>query len=219
MEKKLGTIIIDGKVVDLDNTLLKGNSTILLTSYLLKKLLRESKLSKIIFLFNIILKRKLRHITHKHMKHRIVSLYGNTCNKSDNEKFVDILIPRLNKKVINILEFYHNQGYHILVASAAADFFLGELVSRLESFKADFIGTPFSTNINAYIENKGEVKLKNVISYLKNKDLELKVMITDHEDDLPLLKYNRQGKNYLVNSSRRTRRNIKKVMGQLPERI
>ena len=62
-------------------------------------------------------------------------------------------------------------------------------------------------------ENLNENKKQNTVSYLVRKGYELAVLITDHKDDLPLLRVKKE-KNILVNPNEDSLQAIK--LEQLP---
>ena len=202
-------------VVDLDGTLIKGNSTKLLAIFVAKKLLGKGHFMYLFSLCFLIFLNLTRLTPHNRMKHRLLEISNLVLNEND----VDIFSSRLAKIVNNdVLEiFRQNNEKQILIATAAADFFLSRFIDYLE-IKADFTATPFTKRKEDYIEKKGERKLQSVKDYLKRNNLSLDIFITDHYDDLPLLKYNR-GKNYLINPSKKTLSKIKDLQLMIDEII
>lgn len=193
--------------VDLDNTLITGNSTKMLAGFLIKKLVRQASLHQLFAVSRAILKRKLKKIPHSEMKHLIVGISQSVMSQSDIDKFAAILERNINPRLKALLTIYANKGHKILIATAAADFFLSAFTKRLP-FHADFIATPYSDDLKSYTENRGEHKRRAVEEYLSSNSLSLAAFFTDHKDDMPLLKYN-PGENYLVNPSETTIKAVK----------
>lgn len=150
-----------------------------------------------------VLKRKAQLSSHTEMKHSIVGTAIQTLSQSEINRFAEILFDDLNPEVVNRLEIFASKGMQILLATAAADFFLPAFTGLLKNFTIDFIGTPYKSVVTEFVENKGDVKLSCVKNYLKSHNLQLQAFITDHIDDLPLLRYN-LGENILVNPSKPT---------------
>ena len=187
-------------VVDLDNTLIKGNSLIMLTRHLSKKLLREKKISDFLSLSFLVFKRKVRLLSHREMKHRILCMANDFMSSEDMENLGAVFFKSINPRVYDIILNYYNQGAHILLATAADNSYVPVFIKKLERIQLDYIATSFTSNIRDYIENRSENKLRRVEEYLKKNNLECVSVISDHYDDLPLFqKFSEY--NYLVNPS------------------
>lgn len=205
-------------VVDLDGTLLNGNSTSLLVWFLSRHLLQKRKIRDWFSLVNIISKRLMRTIPHRVMKHKIIELSNIDLTNSDISKFATLLKDKTNVTVLKILKERLAQGNKILLATAAGDFFIPSYIETLGIGKIDFIASQFSTDSNQYLENKGELKLKAVRNYMKTHNLESCLIITDHEDDLPLLS-NLSGEKILVNPSTKTLTRINGYLNRMDFKI
>lgn len=190
-------------VVDLDNSLIRSNSLIILAKFLSKQLFYKKEYHQLYLLVKVILKRKLKKISHKEMKHLIVTQSQNFLSPDQINEFSKILNKEKNDNVDKLLQKYKVKGYHLLLATAAPDFFIPYFLKNLKFTDIDYIATPYNSSVALYIENNGVVKLQNVVNFLENNNYECEAVVTDHEDDLPLiLKF--PSKIYLVNPSYKT---------------
>lgn len=205
-----GRMTKDGEcvVVDLDNTLIKANSTKILAAFLLCSLLRKGRLGALHRVAFALLRRKMRLTTHTRMKHVLVGAAQASLTEQEIKEFALTLSDSLNPAVTDIIMPLWHDGASVLIATAAVDFFIPSLIETLP-FEADYVATAFTPKSEDYIENRGDQKLASVNSYLRANSLRMSVFITDNADDLPVLAAN-QGKNYVINPSRAT---IKALQG------
>lgn len=185
-------------VVDLDGTLIKGNSLVILADFLFKRLLKTGRLSQAFTLLKVITLRKLKFISHKKMKYRISELVNKFLSPDEIKDFSKILFRNKNEEVFKMINGSLLQGNKVLIATASIDFFMKDFIQQLDNSSIDYIGTPFSLDFETYSENRSEVKLHNVEEYLKLRNLHCISVISDHYDDLPLFK-KFPGNNYLIN--------------------
>lgn len=195
-------------VVDLDGTLIQGNSFVELTKFLLKKLLNNGNLPELSKILFKILLRKLRLISHKNAKYFIVGKATSYLKICDLQNFLQSLIKKLNPQVLEITKDYDSKGYTILIATAAPDLYLPYLLNKLPLKNVDYIATPFTKKLGEYEEVKGKEKLNKVKKYLKKNSLECILILSDHYEDLPLFK-DLKSKIILVNPSKLTTKIIK----------
>ena len=196
-------------IVDLDGTLLSGNSLKFLTKFLFKILIKKHQIGEIIKLSHLIIVRKTKFIPHKKMKYNIIQSANLFLNKQDIENFAKILYENRNRKVEDLLKSYKTFGNTILIATAAPDFYLESFVKLFDTLDMKHIGSKLTSAYENFIENKGVEKLRTVESYLKENNLNCIGVITDHEDDLPLLiKY--PSNTFLIEPKKKTLRQIKK---------
>lgn len=180
-------------VVDLDGTLVKCNTLHLYLSLGIGMLLSQHKYSTTLKLFGLSFLRALGLISHKKFKYESLALISP--NTELKQKFQEEINAKINPAVIKILKEMQNEGMTVLLATAATDLYIPWI------WKGDFIASDISNNIDM----RGEQKLEAVKHYMKVNNLELYAVITDHFDDLPLLKAGAK-RNILVNPSRITRR-------------
>lgn len=94
------------------------------------------------------------------------------------QKFQQGVQKMLSKEAQSLLKEYESQGYHILLATAASEIYVPWIWS------GDYVATPPYSEA----ECRGEEKRRRVESYAKAHGLIPRVAITDHPDDLPLLR-------------------------------
>lgn len=174
-------------IVDLDGTLVDCNSFTEFVKFLFKRC-PAARLP----LIKIVVCRKLRIMSHHAAKERIVPLAADCLSTNDIKEFVRFLCNRINPKVKDIIA----DAKEICLATAAPEIYTSVFASEvgISQFKATIQGNP---------ENKGKNKLDNLLNSGIIFD-ENTIVITDHRDDLPLLKANCWGVNYIVNPSRRS---------------
>lgn len=175
-------------VVDLDGTLLDGNSLhqYFLSAFKHSNFLIKLKIGWILFL------RKIRFISHKYMKFTLIrSIAPNDRIQKD---FVFHTKNKIRKEVLIKLDEFRSNGAEVLLATAAPDFYVPWI------WDGKFVAT---TTVNNYQkECRGKEKLRAVKEFMGHDSI-LEAVITDHSDDLPLLmegaKYN-----ILVNPDKKT---------------
>lgn len=174
-------------IVDLDGTLVDCNSFTEFVKFLFKRFPAAR-----FPLIKIVVCRKLRMMSHHAAKERIVPLAADLLSPSDIKEFVKILCDKVNPKVKEIIA----DAKEICLATAAPEIYASIFASEvgISQFTATVQGNP---------ENKGTHKLDNLLNSGIIFD-ENTIVITDHRDDLPLLKANCRGVNYIVNPSRRS---------------
>ncbi|MDE5555267.1 MAG: hypothetical protein K2J10_08820, partial [Muribaculaceae bacterium] len=74
----------------------------------------------------------------------------------------------------------------------------------------NFVATQFQPN-EPLTECMGEEKLRRVKQWLADNDCRLDCVVTDHKDDAPLLHFNSEGHNILVNPSASTLRFLREL--------
>jgi len=191
-----------GIVIDLDGSLIKTNTFQKYIVFVTKKVIRVFRFDIAIALFYWVALRKCRCITHEKMKYHVLRRTLFFMNSSRLEKFVDWLMSDINICVKNVLEVKRAQGYYICLSTAAPESYVRIISDRLgfEGFCASSI--PVNRG-EVWYENVREMKKNNTLNFLKERDIKMSILITDHYDDLPLL-YERKEYNYLVNPSLKT---------------
>ncbi len=187
-------------VVDLDGSLLATNT---FRDYLLftgKLLARRLNLAPLVGMVKVVAERKLRLVSHSTMKRRVLSLTVRRLSPDDLSKFVDELVTRENKVVTSFVELCRAEGWHCVLATAAPSIYADNVASHFH-FEAS-LATPLPDD-PGWKEYCGEVKLAAVKTYLALHGLKLAAVVTDHHDDIPLMRFN-VGYNYLVSPSPET---------------
>lgn len=166
--------------VDLDGTLVKGNTFRIFIHCGLKHLASEHKYINLLTVLSMLGLRKLGLISHRYLKFKALPIIGE--NDELKESFTGAILPLLNEDVTRLLDSYKADGYDILLATAAADTYVPWI------YNGDYQATRIKHN-QEHAENRGELKLQHVLEYAEARNLELKVVLTDHYDDCPLLEY------------------------------
>lgn len=179
-------------IVDLDGTLVPVNS---FTEFV-KFILMRCKRIRLSVAFMVIL-RKMRLISHAEAKQRIVKRAGKTLTAEDIEYFTEILCSRVNEVVADMIKW----GGTVMLCTAAPEIYVRPFARRagIELYLATQTGGK---------ENSGERKVEN-IKALGYEMTENTIVITDHYDDIPLMRANSTGTNFLVNPSADTEKKIR----------
>ncbi len=173
-------------VVDLDGTIIKGNSMHEMIKFMLRKALLCGDAGTFMGVVRHLLLRKLGVVTHREMKHPIHLMAEKFIPRRGwlNE-LVEVIMGMVNTDVTDAIAGFRNKGYKILLATAAPDVYVSEIAGRLSVHS--YICTLCAENIDDYIEVKGTEKLRRASDYAAARGWEIKCVITDHRDDMPLL--------------------------------
>lgn len=173
-------------VVDLDGTILKGNSMREMIKFMLREGVKACDAVTVWKLLYWLCLRRTRLLTHRRMKfpiHRLASEF--MLGRGRLERFLPILETLINSAVMDKIADLKNQGCKIIIATAAPDIYMPHFAKILN---ADFFtATPLTDTVEGYIENRGEHKLLRVKEIAENNGYRIRCVITDHKDDLPLL--------------------------------
>ncbi len=173
-------------VVDLDGTLLRGNSFRLFIRFLAGKLRRERRYASLSRIIALLAARRLRLISHVGMKYPIHSLASRIVTDAELADFTNrILLPAVNVPLLDELKRLKASGHCLLLATAAPDLYVPHLCLHL-GFDA-WTATPLSSTLKDYAENRGARKRDGALDFARQHGCTIAVVATDHEDDLPLL--------------------------------
>lgn len=178
-------------VVDLDGTLVDGNTLRIYIRHLLRQASGGMRLKIVTFLAA----RMLRLISHRKMKFGVLDAVPH--DKATLSQFAEDIKRRLNPTVVSLLDRYRKQGATILLATAAPDIYIPYI------WDCDYVATQTVGN-KVRLECRGSEKLRVVNEFI-GKTFTFEAFITDHHDDLPLLEAG-AAVNYLVKPSAKTRR-------------
>lgn len=172
-------------VVDLDGTLLSRNSFGVFAGFLWRTALKKHRFATATQFALWAAARKLRLISHRRLKWQLMKLADASMETSDYEALAKELLKYTNSRVANYLK-----GKEWLLATAASHEYVEHIAANLDC--TAFIATrrPESGLFSDYIENKGEKKLEAVSKFLNGSGID--IAISDHTDDLPLLRAARQ---------------------------
>lgn len=175
-------------VVDLDGTLVASNT---FRDYLLfaaKQSMGHNKHFIALQITIAVFLRKLRLISHSRLKKSVLAATSQFMTPSLLEDFATGVLNKRNLKVIAKCNEFRNKGFRIVLATAAPASY-AEFISRKCNFDA-CIATPPADTID-WEENKGLYKRDNVLLFAKENGCSYEGIITDHYDDLPLLRLSR----------------------------
>lgn len=189
------------RVVDLDGTLYNTNTFHRWLAFTFRKsLLTNPKQASLIVLYS--LQRLLKKVTHADFKYKILKITEHY-DADFIAEFTDSLEKYQNKKVI---DFLGRSETVCILATAAPELYAGEISHR---HHFDYcVATP-STTAAAWYENIRGEKLRHTQRILREKNLNpaLEIMLSDHYDDLPIMKLAR--KVVLINASAKTKHILK----------
>lgn len=192
-------------VVDLDGTLLKTNTFVHYIKYVCGKALLHGNVFVVIWMCLLVFLRKIRMISsHENLKRRIL-VCSKQYSKEDNMKELALKLCQYeNQNVLVIMDKYREQGYAVVLSSAAPEGYAKWIAKQ---YMFDFAcATKMSVNSD-WRENVGEEKKLNTQLLLEENALTLSVLITDHYDDLPLLRIEKEA-NLIVNPTEETKKKI-----------
>lgn len=176
--------------VDLDGTLISGNTLHLYIRCAMTGMLRHGRLGAFAFCAGTLGLRRLGLISHKQMKFRIFSRIRPDSRL--NDRFTTAAARLRNRQVGELIAVYRSRGYAVLLASAAPVQYIPLL------WEGDFVATDMNPASNpSKTECRGEEKLRRVLDFAAGHGLTLAAAISDDaHDDAPLLNAVREA--YLV---------------------
>ena len=178
-------------VVDLDGTLIQGNSLRMFMRIGLMQNVKRCKLIRVLKMIWLMLLRSMKLITHTDFKYNVIELIEIT--EKTRQVFKAKAIAKFNPDIKDMICDFQVEGAAILLATAAPDIYVPWI------WKGEFIASETKTRH----ELRGEEKLKGVKEYMRKNNMDLYAVITDHYDDLPLLRAGATH-NILVNPSLKT---------------
>ncbi len=192
-------------VIDFDGTFIKINSFELFVKYILLYSVTHFNLRIFIFLFIEVLKRKLRLESHKEMKKNILYFLDKKIDKKILSIFIIKLKNSVNNKVLEILKKKKEEGFIIILSSAAPEFYLNLFIQHFTHLFDFSLSTPTPKSYRdlSWFENIGITKCEHTIKLLQKNNLNFSIFMTDHYDDIPLLEIEKF-KNIIVNPSEHT---------------
>lgn len=191
MVKRLQEMKRSAIIVDLDGTLLRGNSMRMFMRHLPCVLFRRmAPLAAVQSLWWIGL-RSLRAVSHKTMKWHLTKIAKHNLQTSDWEMMAKEMTGFINPNIKEFIETRQkklsdsseNHQSMIIIASAAMEEYVVPL-NQLLGY-GSVIATEFSTRKSEYVEKRGEIKLKYILNLLEKENMTLDTFLTDHYDDCP----------------------------------
>lgn len=163
-------------VVDLDGTYVCRNTLHIYIMCGMRRMLAETRLMRLAKCMMLLAGRKLKLISHVKMKFGIFKLIDSSDPKLRCD-FTAKVTAAINPAVKEIVD----RADHVLLATAAPATYIPWI------WDGDFVATDMNDN-PLMIECRGEEKLRRVEDYIsKQGRMEIRMLLTDHKDDLPLI--------------------------------
>ena len=180
--------------LDLDGTLIAGNSLHVYIRCGLAQLIRTANIISALKVVALVVLRFVRIISHRRMKFGALAIIPQT--DALRQVFTTKIKTMRRPEVEMLIKTFRENGCEVLLATAAADSY----VSWIWADRS--IATPMQNN-PARLEMRGERKRDAVLQYASQHDFTLYAVITDHADDLALLNAGAQ-QNILVHPTAET---------------
>lgn len=192
-------------VVDLDGTLIAGNSFTRFTIWMIRRALRRGDLATAAAIGAVVLRRKARFCSHAVAKEIIMRLADRKLDTGDYSAFAATLIPLVRPTVRSRLDEVRAQGHLLCLATAAPWQYAAPLAALLDM--DEVLATYPPKGERGIVECRGEVKQRRVQALCNRLKLRPARTLTDHHDDLPLLIWTASsgGENILVAPTASTR--------------
>lgn len=184
--------------VDLDGTYIRGNT---LKMYIKAGCLNLARNWHFMRLLKVVLwvgARRIRLTSHLQMKLKAAAEIG--WNGDIEKDFINLARPDINPAVARLISDFVEAGGKCLIASAAFGFYIPSICTL------PFVAT--GTSIDDIGEEcRGDEKCRRINKWLNENGYTLHSVVTDHSDDIPLLKLPCSCR-YLVNPSESTLRAV-----------
>lgn len=172
-------------IVDLDGTLLRRNSFKKYLKFAAWQSLRQLRIDVIPRIAAWIAVRKLRLITHSRLKQRLMRVTEPIMGPDELHKFANRLARHIHPKVLKLCRQMRQTNSAVILATAAPASYAA-LIAQGVSLDG-CIATP-SSDTPDWRETVREEKRDQVLAFLQCHELSLCAIITDHRDDLPLMR-------------------------------
>lgn len=173
--------------IDLDGTLIMGNTFRDYLSFCGKKALACCRFGLCFVILWMVFLRKLRLVSHARMKKALLSETMAFFSQDGHlDAFLEEELQKLNPKVMAQIEAFRKQGFALAMVTAAPVSYAQEIAARLHFDACMATPLPSSQPQEMWHENKAEKKVESLQQWLVAEDLQLSAVITDHTDDLPL---------------------------------
>lgn len=187
-------------MVDLDGTLLRTNSFSRFVVWFAMRSIRRGRWRDFCRIASQVVSRKMRCQTHAETKRHIMELSSASLSEADFVAFAHTLRRWIRVKVTDLIRSHMARGGEVLMATAAPAEYAAPLaaITGIESL----IASERSACGGKYRECKGEEKLRRVRGFCAARGMRIAAVVTDHYDDLPLMKCS--DRVVLVSPSRKT---------------
>lgn len=174
-------------VIDVDDTLLCGNSLKMLLWCTLRCQIRRGRWKQLSLLGWEIFKRICHMSSHVDLKRQICVSAVDALTPDDFEALTAEMLAKVRPSVRRVINHWIANGGGVIIASAGLRFCLQDLVERMGL--RYLVATDFDPSTGTMgPETRSESKLQAARSMAAAEHLgEIGVVVTDHIDDLPLL--------------------------------
>ncbi|MDE5795305.1 MAG: haloacid dehalogenase-like hydrolase [Muribaculaceae bacterium] len=172
--------------VDLDGTLISGNSMHIFMKRLPRILLKRGAPGAAICSLWLTWLRSMRIISHRKMKWHLTKTARRHLLENDWVNMAETIAQHVNIHVADLIESRRKLGCLTYISTAALEEYSLPFC-RLLGYDG-VIATKFTDDIEDYDELKGESKHEAIDNLLMQENLRLESFITDHPDDLPTAK-------------------------------
>lgn len=186
MVERLQTPQTGATFVDLDGSLISGNSMHIFMKHLPGLLLKRHSPGAALSVLWWTWLRSLRLTSHTKMKWHLTKTSRSHLQESDWEYLAELISQSINPHVSDLVESRRQRGCQTYIATAALEEYVLPLCKKLGY--EGIIATRFSDDHKEYVEMKGEEKHDGIEQLLVQENLRLESFITDHPDDLPTAK-------------------------------
>lgn len=169
--------------MDLDGTLLNGNSLRIFMRHLPGVLLKRNAWGDAIVALWWMGRRTLRLVSHKKMKWHLCRIARRHLIEKDWEEMAETMLGYVNPKVEAYLSDPANNECRKYMATAAMEEYALPL-GRMLGFD-EVLATRYSEDEANYEELRGIKKREGIEGILNKKRLRMESFLTDHSDDLP----------------------------------
>lgn len=167
--------------VDLDGTLVNGNTLHIYFRCALEDMLLRGRLADVAFCTGLLVMRRMNFVDHRTMKFGIFRRIRPTDRL--RTRFIAATKRLVRRDVADLIEGYRAQGYAILLATAAPADYIRDI------WEGRYVATDMNPVTNPRrVECRGNEKLRRVKAYAKSHGFRLAAAISDEaDDDAPLL--------------------------------
>ncbi len=186
MVERLQTPLTGATFVDLDGSLITGNSMHIFMKKLPRLLMKRHSPGAALSAIWWTWMRSLRLVSHTNMKWHLTKTARRHLEDEDWAWLAESIAESINPHVRDLVASRRERGCHTYIATAALEEYTLHLC-RLLGYEGA-IATRFTEDKADYEEMKGEAKHDGIEQLLAQENLRLESFITDHPDDLPTAK-------------------------------
>lgn len=183
--------------VDLDGTLYNGSSLKRFLGFGLCYALKRCDITTVVVIVYNVVRERIGVIEHRKMKYQVVSRIEKIISETAMKKFVQVLKSGLNREVVGLISRKQRNGSIVVLTTASPASYSHLLADELNI--DEVCATVTTQSFDNYIENRGTEKVEAINAIINRNRGRLTTVITDHSDDIPLMRFNVDGDNILVN--------------------